>query len=546
MISAFLGKFDVWGARFEARIEQHPRWYLFLFSLLYFSITLPLAVVRELWFDEFITLYVLRFHRLSQLWATLKAGVDLNPPLYHFIVRGSEKLLGENAVGLRLPSVIAYWAMAVALFLVVRRRTNTLYGIAAASLPFITATYAYSFEARPYAIVLACCPFAFLCWQCAIDKIRRKLALAGLALTLAIAVTNHYYGVLLVLPLAIGELVRTATRKKTDWAVWTALAVSVVPLVALLPVIRPGMAVHEAAYDHIWNKPEITFLWGSYKAILGIAGLPILALLGWFAVRSTSDFRRPEDDRHVIPGHEMAAGFALAGLPILAYLLAISYVGMVAWRYVLPTAVGCAIIVAFTFYRASCARPAAGLLLVIVLLGWSVVHIGLVAREEVVARNRYEARDTALLVRNLNLPIVVQDGILALPMDHYLPPDLRQRMLFPVDLEAVRYYQEADTPERIMVIGKNTFPVPMEDFEQFRRDHKEYLVYGLHAGWLISTVIHDGGKAYMLDRGKWQILFLIKEKTSSAGLPKSALRFSPPDSRARATTASTARLVNHP
>ena len=107
MLSESIHKLDRWAGQFEARVDEHPRWYLFLFSLFYLSVTLPITITRQMWFDEFITFYTVRFHSLSHLWATLRAGVDMNPPLYHLIVRASETLLGENELGLRLPSLLA-------------------------------------------------------------------------------------------------------------------------------------------------------------------------------------------------------------------------------------------------------------------------------------------------------------------------------------------------------------------------------------------------------------------------------------------------------
>ena len=548
LLSGSIQKLDGWAAQLETRIEHHPRWYLFLFSFFFFGTTIPIAIVREMWLDEFITLYTVRFRDLSHLWATLKTGVDLNPPLYHLIVRTSEKLLGESALALRLPSLIGYWVMSLSLFFLVRRRTNALYGVAAALLPFLTVTYEYSFEARPYAIVLGCCPLALLCWQAVIDGRRRKLALAGLALTLAAANCNHYYAILLAFPLAIGELVRTIQRRKIDWAVWCTFAFGVVPVLVFLPLVKSGMVPHKSAYDHIWNKPEVSFLWETYWAILGAAVFPVVAVLGWFAVRSCSEFQRAGDEKYSVPAPEIAAGLSLCALPLLAYGLAVSYVGMITWRYVLPTAAGIAIIVAFGCYRASRGRLSAALALVVITLAWATVHVGLAARRQVEERERFAARDSEGIVRSLGLPVVVQDGLLALPMNYYASPDVRVRMLFPVDLDDVRRYEAADTPERIMAIGKGTFAMPIEDFSQFRREHKEYLVYGIHAGWLISAVLHDGGSVRMVHLGKWQILFLVNEKARDANPaePVVALHSPARQRNSQPATVTRARLENHP
>lgn len=549
MFSASIQKLDRWAAQFEARIEQHPRWYLFLFSLFYLSITLPVAIIREMWFDEFITFYTVRFQSLSHLWATLKAGVDMNPPLYHLIVRVSEKLLGENAMGLRLPSVLAYWVMTVCLFVLVRRRAKPLYATLAAVFPLLTMAQGYACEGRPYTIVLACCVLMLLCWQRTTEGVPRRIALAGLSLSLAAAVCNHYYAALLVVPIAVGELVRSRATKKLDWPVWAALALGTAPLPFFLPLVKGGMAAHKDPF--VWNKPGLDFLWDTYGELLGYAAFPVLLLIAWMIVRSLwrSHQKAEPNSNATTPDWEIAAGVTLCALPVVAFVLAVAWVGMISPRYVMPTIIGFAIVFAYGSHSIAGARRAVALLLLAGLGGWATIHLGLVGEYELEARDRFNAHDSQKLALALNLPIVVQDALLELPMNYYVSPQLRSRMLFPLDLDDVhRYAQIASAEKLLTVIGRSTFPIPTTDFNQFRHEHKQYLVYGQHVGWLVATVIHDGGSVRMLHLGKWQILFLVKEKTSEANPAETTLAsdsLTPrPGSQSAALTR--ARMEPHP
>ena len=82
---------------------------------------------------------------------------------------------------------------------------------------------------------------------------RRPLALAGLWLSLAAAVSTHYYAVLIFLPLAAGELTRTWTTKRVDFAIWAALLLGLLPLLAYMPL----MAESRKYAATFWSRPDL-------------------------------------------------------------------------------------------------------------------------------------------------------------------------------------------------------------------------------------------------------------------------------------------------
>ena len=102
----------------------------------------------------------------------------------------------------------------------------------------------------------------------AIDQLRRSTAglwLVGLAVTLAATLCTHYYGVLVILPLALAEAVRGLSRHRVDAPVWAAFAVSGLPLVWHLPLIRAGAAYAGA----FWSPPQWVNLPDFYSDLLG-------------------------------------------------------------------------------------------------------------------------------------------------------------------------------------------------------------------------------------------------------------------------------------
>ena len=92
-------------------------------------------------------------------------------------------------------------------------------------------------------------------------------------------------------------------------------------------------------------------------------------------------------------------------------------------------------------------------------------------------------------------------------------------------MDTVDRFTNEDTPERLLVLGRNIFPIREEDLSEFRARHRKYLVYGVHAGWLIDALVHDGAEVRLLQDGKYELLFLVKDH-SAAPREKLGLRAS--------------------
>ena len=60
----------------------------------------------------------------------------------------------------------------------------------------------------------------------------RRLSLAGLFVSLPLAICCHYYAAFLLLPFALAELTRTWVRRRIDWPIWIALGLA--PFVVLI------------------------------------------------------------------------------------------------------------------------------------------------------------------------------------------------------------------------------------------------------------------------------------------------------------------------
>src|SRR5262249_45427637 len=117
------------------------------------------------------------------------------------------------------------------------RRLPWQYAAAGMLFPALTAAGRYSYEARPYALLLAFGAIALVSWQGAAEGRHRVLALLSLALSPCAALSSPAFAVVLALPFLSGEIVRTMQRRRVDWPVWLAFG-STAPVLIMLWKLR--------------------------------------------------------------------------------------------------------------------------------------------------------------------------------------------------------------------------------------------------------------------------------------------------------------------
>jgi hypothetical protein len=295
------------------------------------------------------------------LWSFLKQGLEVNPPLGYVLAAGSQSIFGRNEFGVRLPSIIGFWVMSLCLYLYLRRRLPWPFAIAGMLLPALMAAGRYSYEARPYALVLALAGVALLAWQVAAAGRRRRAALVSLAIALAAALCSQAFAVTLALPLLAGEVTRTIQRKRVDWPVWCAFA-SASP--ALLVIWRLKSASDLTAY-YRFSGSLPRHIAATYLQMLTPAAAPLcLAFLLVLILR-----RQATGAVADVPGmrtHELAAlaGFAL--IPFAA--VPISTLGGQYWpRYSLSCAIGLAGLLAALLFSMARKSQLCGVTVVVVL-----------------------------------------------------------------------------------------------------------------------------------------------------------------------------------
>lgn len=523
--------------RYAARAEnatgleggiQHSPWKAFaLLTLLYIAVVLVVSSFKLLWLDELITLHIARQDSVSAIWNALGRGADPNPPITHILVHYSRLLFGDHEFAYRLPAIAGYWIGLVSLFTYLLRRVPAVWALAGTVLSMAMAAFDYSFESRSYAIFYGLAMLAVLCWSVTVDPRTRSavrhLALLGMVFALAAGVSTNYFAVLAFLPIAGGELVRTprllftsaAVRRPilraVDLRIWVGLALAGSTLLAYRSMIAHSIA--EFA-PHAWNKVSIDQVFSSYTEMVEIILYPLLALfaialiLFWISRQLAPlciDCRDAASQRWIgsvllrdswqlsAPLHEAVAIFLLMAYPFLGYIVASVRGGMLSPRFVIPVCFGFAIAATLIASRLFRRLPRAGTVMLVFCLAWFI------ARESYVGYSYSQQKDAFYKILDCipqaqadvpaAAPIVIPDPLLALTFQHYAPPALASRVVFPVDFPAIRAFRHDDSPEENLWAGRNyLYNLPILPLALFQHSAGKYLVIARDGNWLIDDL----------------------------------------------------------
>ncbi len=285
---------------------------------------------RLMWNDEFLSFYsdsVPTLHDVMEV--QLHSPISLDPPTYHLLSHLMMDVFGRNAVALRLPALAGFLLLQVSLFYFVRRLAGERAGVVAMAVPLLTASFRYSAEGRPYALLLGLYAFALLCWQQAtLEGAQRRLrvmALVGLTVAFVLAITSHYFGVLILVPIACAELARTIRRRQLDVGVVTAMLLGVGSVLLILPFQRALMVYRLHYYVQAVSSRNITqgyrelFLryttWPIPAQRVAATALAIAAI--WLGI---AGFRRFKERSRSEPTEIWVALAVLALLPFFGFL----------------------------------------------------------------------------------------------------------------------------------------------------------------------------------------------------------------------------------
>jgi 4-amino-4-deoxy-L-arabinose transferase-like glycosyltransferase len=453
---------------------------------MYFAAAFALAAIKPFWFDELITFNIARQQSPAAIWQLLLHAADPNPPLSHLLTALSMHFFGRSEIAVRLPGICAGALTLFCIYEFLIRRLPAVFAASGVFFYLTTHAFDYAYEARSYSYMICFSALALVAWRWTHESRRQGWAALLLAASLAAAVSSNYYGVLIFFAIAAAELVSTFERRNIAWRVWLALAAGAAPMIAYLPLIHAA----EARFSPFaWNKPYPEFMIDAYTQMmetsvwLALAAVySVIVVLVYerinLGLRRTPILRLPE----------FVAVSVLAAFPVLGYAMSVLRGGMLSPRCVIAFCVGVSIAVAIAAFKLIGRSPLASLLFLLGCFCWFAYHAGDIASDY---SNQRQALDRIIFMLPKQGTIVVPDSLLATTLNFYAPPALAERVIFAMDLPAVRKYKHEDSPEQNLAAAPQIYSVPIVPLEQFQQDHPVYYILGPEDNWMIQKLRED-------------------------------------------------------
>jgi Dolichyl-phosphate-mannose-protein mannosyltransferase len=479
------------------------------FMVVYVIPNIALARHKLLWDDEFFTLYLSKTASWNDLWRALSTGADQHPPSFYYLTHLILKVAGPSHLTLRFTALFGFGLCCLCLYEIARQMMGPRWGVPAMLLPLTTPALYYATEARGYGLELGLITFSLLMWMFAAEGRNRVWTVPALAVGLCLAVASHYYAVLFICPLAIGELVKLTKRRSIDFPVCGALLASLIPLFLFAPLIL-GAATYS---KNFWAVPYWGLMLKWYPNMLGRMPLVLLAasaLIFVLRIRTTEDARAmaPEVTSPVV-----IAVTASALLPALGTIISKLVTHAFTERYVIAALPGSAILLLWglkRMIRNNTAGPALVSILCIVLFiqQWRELR----AVQIITLR---QIRSVATLLRQSgDEPIVVSEIAVFHRLSFYARRDLAARLVYVADPHLSLRYLGHDTVDRGMLDLVPWFPLRVVWWHEWWAGHPASLVYGYVGGWTwTSFVLNEVGTVELMNRDVSRVLFNVTRTT---------------------------------
>lgn len=501
------------------RVLDRYSWIAFsLFALVLLASLLVRARAKPFWHDEIYTILHAGLPTFGTMWRAGVDGFDLSPPLNTWLTRAVHTFAGVGHISTRIPPILGYLTMTAFVFSLLKSRANTVTALSGALLPCFTAAYRYSYEARGYGLMVGLFALALYAWTEAARDRRRLLHLVLLGAALAASVWNHYYGVLIFVPILVGEGVRTVQRRRLDRGVLLAFVAAVLAIVPVYP-LAAAARTQSASF---WSRASTVDVTGTYQFLFAplverdfayaavVVGLLALLLR---TPRSASPLRR------CVPLYEASAGLAVLAMPILGIALGLFVTGVFVPRYAMAAVLGLSLVVPLVVWQ----RHSRGGLAEIVLCGFLLFALARSIGPSLLSPPLFvdPYLSKPLLQGALTSgPLVVSSSSLQfLQHWYYTPNALKGRIRYLADVENARRLMASDTIDRGYLALHRWTVVPIEPYDAFISGHREFRVHEGGSGWLLRKLDELGALRTELGRGPGERLYLVQLPTDKRSQP---------------------------
>jgi hypothetical protein len=472
---------------------------VFLVPALMFEVFLR-AVSRGFWFDEVLTILVSRQPHVSDIWNLLTHGVDGHPMGIYLIDHVLGRIHRNRQWVYRLPAMASFLCVMACMFSFTRKRAGDLIAlISTAALLFTTVYDPFAFEARSYGPMLACIAMAFFCY----DRIDSKKWALFFGVSLAGACSFHFYACLAFFPFGLAELVYIAEKRKFRPQVWLGFVLGALPLPVFWPIVRAQGVLYGA---HFWAVPnfwhflnafgEISYVRPSFSFAVFVAALFFLGNL----IRQ-GDFRsRPTSVQGLgYSPTDLALMIGFLIMPVVTLASAKVAHGGFSGRYMLVTCLGMSMALGLFLTRLKrTALLSVALCLVCMFIFQETLQWRSQGRSRSIGNSVVQPELTA---KRMNLPLVVSNGLMYLPMWYNDNSDFKSRIFFLADPQEQVSVAGTDTSTLLLMTLKNYVPVNVMSLPEFAQQHDKFLLYsnGDDADYWPRSLVRKGYSLKMLD-----------------------------------------------
>jgi len=466
------------------------------YSAFYLIALARFSAVRPFWLDEISTYYMSAVWPPGAILRALKENADGQPILFDLITR--EFHYGRNQMLLRMPEIVGVLVMSLCLYIFVSRIASRVHGLLAMALPMITNARSYSYEARPYALILGFGACMMVCWQAANRIKHRGWAIAGLWFFSSLSVGIHYFGLLSLLPFFVAEYVRWRATKRIDWPIVAAVSSAVLALLPSLPVINAVKAMAISPLYHISVPGSVI---ATYDFLFEPALLPsvemIFAALIFLLWRSSSanGFQPADNVQLQNCASETALVCAFLAIPLAGLFLG-EAVNTFMFRYVLAGTLGLCAAVPLALRRSK------ELALVCLLIVGLNVGPFLALRILKTPEGPKQTPRAALQGAIRDLPIVFAGAHEYVETNFYAAPDLRPRLHYLTSPEYARYWAGSDAIDAFVRHWSEISDCRIDDIRAFTAGHKRFLVVSKKTDafpWLLPELEREGARISLRD-----------------------------------------------
>ena len=442
----------------------------------------------EMWADN-----VANLHQLFHIQSSLPLAID--PFFYHGLMFLVIHLFGVSPIALRLPSLLGFLLMQGCIFYFVRRVASDRAAVFALAFPMFTVVFGFSMQVRPYGLLLGLFGLAMLSWQTAVRRqSHRAWALVVLALSIALAINTHYYGVLLLVPLCAAELVRAGQSRQVDRPVLLAIGAGMAGAVFLLPFLK-GASQFRANFQtgpvprHVITQSYNFILLDHGAFSTNINHLLAIGLALLVALVLYSCFLQFRGKTINLPNAEFVFLITLAALPFFGFLLGRFVTHAMEPRYVLGSVIGIAALLAIAlapFLRNDAIGRIALLLLFATFAcnGITGVRAAPRARQDVLASLILSPQVKAAILASPSKLLYTQDtDIFGFATYYESDANVRSHMALVYSKDEEMRWHHTDTASRIVLHLKSFTPYTILPYESLASQPGEHIFVIEQWGW---------------------------------------------------------------